>query len=190
MAETQTYSFTLVIAGADVRRADVVDALYEAGCSDALFGARGAVHLGEFDRAASSFAQAVTSAIEQVEFVRPLRVLRVEPDELVSASAIAERVGRTRESVRLLIEGKRGPGDFPAPVAWVDAKTRLWRWSDVARWLRDTHGEEVPVGEGAEFLAALNAALDLRARVPELATPAERRAVAEVLRDDIDLLSA
>jgi hypothetical protein len=122
--------------------------------------------------------------------VRPLRVLRVEPDELVSASAIAERVGRTRESVRLLIEGRRGSGDFPAPVAWVDAKTRLWRWSDVARWLREAHGEDVPVGEGAEFLAALNAALELRARVPGLVTVAERRAVAGVLREDVDLLSA
>jgi hypothetical protein len=190
MAEPVTHSFTLVIAGADLSRADVVDALFEAGCSDALFGARGAVQLGEFDRAASSFAQAVTSTIGQVESVRPLRVLRVEPDELVSASAIAERVGRTRESVRLLIEGKRGLGDFPAPVAWVDAKTRLWRWSDVARWLRDTHGEDVPVGEGAEFVAALNAALEVRARAPGLVTPAERRAIAGVLRDDVDLLSA
>ena len=190
MAETQTYSFTLVVAGADLSRADVVDALYEAGCSDALFGARGAVQLGEFDRAASSFAQAVTSAIEQIESVRPLRVLRVEPDELVSASAIAERVGRTRESVRLLIEGKRGPGDFPTPVAWVDAKTRLWRWSDVARWLREAHGLAVRTGEGAEFVAALNAALEVRARVPGLVTAAERHAVAGVLRGDVDLLSA
>ena len=190
MAETQTYSFTLVIAGADLSRADVVDALYEAGCSDALFGARGAVQLGEFDRMAPSLAEAVTSAIEQVESVRPLQVLRVEPDELVSTTAIAERVGRTRESIRLLIEGKRGAGGFPTPVAWVDAKTRLWRWSDVARWLREAHGEDVSVGEGAEFLAALNAALEVRARVPGLGTPAERHAVANVLRDDVDLRSA
>ncbi len=189
MSEPGTFSFTLVIAGADLSRPDVIDGLYEAGCSDALFGTRGPVQLGEFDRMAPSLAEAVTNAIEQVESVRPLQVLRVEPDELVSATAIAERAGRTRESVRLLIEGKRGAGDFPTPVAWVDAKTRLWRWSDVARWLREAHGEEVSVGEGAEFLAALNAALEVRARVPGLGTP-ERRAVAKVLRDDVDLLSA
>lgn len=190
MSEPGTFSFTLVIAGADLSRADMVDALYEAGCSDALFGTRGPVQLGEFDRAALSLAEAVTSAIEQVESVRPLQVLRVEPDELVSATAIAERVGRTRESVRLLIEGKRGSGGFPTPVAWVDAKTRLWRWSDVARWLREAHGLAVPTGEGAEFVAALNAALEVRAHAPGLVTPAERRAIAGVLRDDIDLLSA
>ena len=190
MSEPGTFSFTLVMAGADLSRADVVDGLYEAGCSDALFGTRGPVQLGEFDRMAPSLAEAVTSAIEQVESVRPLQVLRVEPDELVSATAIAERVGRTRESIRLLIEGKRGAGGFPTPVAWVDAKTRLWRWSDVARWLREAHGEDVSVGEGAEFLAALNAALEVRARVPGLGTPAERNAVANVLRDDVDLRSA
>jgi hypothetical protein len=122
--------------------------------------------------------------------VRPLRVMRVEPDELVSASASATRTGRSRESVRLLVEGKRGPGGFPAPVAWVDAKTRLWRWSDVARWMREAHGEAVSAADGAEFLAALNAALEVRARVPGLVTPTERRAVAGLLRNDIDLLSA
>ena len=190
MAETRTCSFTLVIDGTDLGRADVVEALYEVGCRDALFGSRGPVHLGEFDREAPSLAEAVTSAIEQVESVPQLRVLRVEPDEFVSASAIAERTGRTRESVRLLVEGKRGPGGFPAPVAWVDAKTRLWRWSDVARWLSDALGDAVAAGDGAEFLAALNAALELRARVPGLGTAAERGAVAELLRGPADLLSA
>ena len=190
MAETGTYSFTLVIEGTDLTPPDVIDALYEAGCRDALFGSRGPIQLGEFDREASSLAEAVMGAIEQVESVRPLRVVRVEPDELVSASAIAARAGRTRESVRLLVEGRRGPGGFPAPVACVDAKTRLWRWSDVARWLRDVLGDGVPAGEGAAFLAALNAALELRARVSALETAAERRAVAGVLRGEAVLHSA
>ena len=184
-----TYTFTLVAEGADLTSGEIVDALYEAGCGDALFGSRGAVHFGEFDREAPSLAEAVVSAIQQMESVAPLRVVRVEPDELVSATAIAERTGRTRESVRLLIEGRRGPSGFPSPVAWVDAKTRLWRWSDVVRWFRDAMGKDIEQGEGADFLAALNAALELRDRAAELTAPAERATLARVIREEVELLS-
>ncbi|MGH3751148.1 MAG: hypothetical protein ACRDRP_00345 [Pseudonocardiaceae bacterium] len=46
------------------------------------------------------------------------RVLRVQADDdWLTASEIAERAGRSRQSVALLARGERGPGDFPAPVA-------------------------------------------------------------------------
>src|SRR4051812_45203237 len=131
---TRRYSFTLLLDGPDVTSETVLDDLYEAGCDDAVFGARDAQQYGEFDREGTSLAAAITSAIRDVESVAGLRVIHVEPEEFVSATAIAQRTDRTRESVRLLIEGKRGPGAFPPPLAWVDAKTRLWRWSDVAEW--------------------------------------------------------
>ncbi|MGH3684635.1 MAG: hypothetical protein ACRDSM_06205 [Pseudonocardiaceae bacterium] len=45
------------------------------------------------------------------------RVPRVEADgDWLSASEIAARVGRSRQSVALLARGERGPGDFPAPL--------------------------------------------------------------------------
>ncbi|MDX6299926.1 MAG: hypothetical protein QOF53_1140, partial [Nocardioidaceae bacterium] len=44
-----------------------------------------------------------------------LEVLHVDPDELVWASEIAERTGRTRQSVDQLIKAQRGPGGFPIP---------------------------------------------------------------------------
>ncbi len=177
----RAYGFMLVVEGADLVREDILDKLFEAGCDDALFGVRGHLQFGEFERQARSLSEAVIGAIEQVESVLPLRVVRIQPEELVSASAIAQRTGRSRESVRLLVEGKRGPGGFPAPVAWVDAKTRLWRWSDVARWFREALGEGLDAGEGADFLAALNAALELRNRAARLAKPEEREALAVLL---------
>ncbi len=180
----RAHSFTLLLSGPDVTEESVVNALYEAGCGDALFGQRDSIQYADFDRKAASLAAAVSSAIEQVESVPGMQALRVEPDELVTATVIAERVGRTRESVRLLIEGKRGPGGFPAPIAWVDAKTRLWQWSDVARWFSESLGRETPLGEGAEFLAAVNAALDLRNRTPKLSSADERSAVARLVEGD------
>jgi hypothetical protein len=180
----RTHSFTLLLAGPDVTEESVVDALFEAGCGDALFGRRDSVQYADFDRKSESLAAAVSLAIEEVESVPGMRVLRVEPDELVTATVIAERVGRTREGVRLLIEGKRGPGGFPAPLAWVDAKTRLWQWSDVARWFGERLGRETPLAEGAEFLAAVNAALELRNRIPRLSGADELSAVARLVDRD------
>ena len=82
------YSFTLLLRGANPL--DHLDALYDAGCDDAIFGERDGVWFAEFDRERESLVDAVSSAINDVESAVPaLQVARVEPDELVSASEIA-----------------------------------------------------------------------------------------------------
>ena len=110
------HEFTLVIEG-DLSDEGVARALFEAGCDDATFGVIDGVGYGEFLRAAPSFSEAVLSAVRQVESVPSLRVRPVEPDDIVTMAEIAERLDRTRESVRLLIAGRRGPGGFPPPVS-------------------------------------------------------------------------
>lgn len=165
-------TFTLLLRGANPL--EHLDALFEAGCGDAIFGEREGTYFAEFDREAPSLADAIASAIDQVEGAVPgLKVVRVEPDELVNAAAIATRTGRSRESIRLLIDHRRGPGDFPAPVGWLSPKTRLWRWSDVACWFAAWCGERFSV-EDALFIATLNAALDVRGHVG-LVTRADAR---------------
>lgn len=158
-----TYQFTLVIDG-DVE--GHLDELFEVGCDDASFGEVDGVPFVDFSREATGLAQAVSSAIAGVEKVDGLRVARVEPDDLVTIAEIAGRLGRTRESVRLLVTGARGPGDFPAPLTHLRTRSRLWRWSDVAAWASQLGPDEAA---HARFLAALNAALELRSKVPELA---------------------
>jgi predicted DNA-binding transcriptional regulator AlpA len=148
------YTFTLILDGEPD-----LDALYEAGCDDATFGEVDDVHYAEFARQASSLADAVLSAIHDVESVGCLRALRVEPDDLVTAAEIAKRLGRTRESVRLLIAGRRGSGDFPPPVSHLRSRTRLWRWSDVAAWAKQLTPEQE---HEARLLATANAVLELR----------------------------
>jgi hypothetical protein len=54
--------------------------------------------------------------------------VRVDQD-LVSVSDIAHRVGRTRESVRLLADGRRGRGGFPAPSGSSAGGPGSWPWS-------------------------------------------------------------
>ena len=177
------HAFTLILDGLVVADETTLDALYEAGASDALFGQRDMIQFADFDREAGDLVGAITSAIEQVESVEGIRVLRVEPEDLVSASAIAERTGRTRESVRLLIEGERGPGEFPPPVAWVDAKTRLWHWSDVANWFSDKFDQRVDDVDDAQLIAALNASLETRNRLATLERTEHRVAVAHIVAD-------
>ncbi len=167
----KSFNFTLIFEGLDELTEEVVEALYEAGCDDALFGERSATPFGEFDREAVNFSNAVLSAIRCVESAVPsLRVVRVEPDDLVSLTVIADRTGRTRESVRLLASGKRGPGGFPEPLAWIDANTRVWQWSNVAIWFKEKMAEDVKLDAGApQFIAALNGTLEARRQISSLA---------------------
>ena len=170
------HEFTLVFHGGPDDA--IVDALFEAGCDDATLGEVDGVGYADFIREAPSFGEALRSAIEQVESVAGLMVSRVEPDDLVTLSEIAQRLGRSRESVRLLAAGERGPGDFPAPVSHLKARTRLWRWSEVAGWAK-RHDQPIDLG-AATTIAAINAALTLRQTLGKLAPP-ERKLVSSLV---------
>lgn len=123
---------------------------------------------------AKSLAAAMIEVILITEAAVPeIMVRRAEADPLLAMREIAERVGRTVESVRLCITGQRGPGDFPAPETH-----RLWRWSQVAAW----YGIEDPVlAEAGPTTRAVNGWLALRETVPELA-PDPRALLAALTR--------
>lgn len=152
------HEFTLIVAG-DLTDEAVVDALYEAGCDDATVGVIDGVGIVSFIRESSSLTDAVTSAIADVESVPGLRVRRVEPDDVVTMAEIAERLDRSRESVRLLIAGERGPGTFPPPVSHARTRMRLWRWSEVADWADVLTIDE---RQDAQMIALANALLEAR----------------------------
>ncbi len=102
MTTATTHEFSLILSGEMTD--GIADALYGAGCDDALVSVQCGVPYVDFDRDSDSFEEAVLTAIRDVERVG-LQVLRVEPDDLVSASEIARRTERTRESIRLLSQG-------------------------------------------------------------------------------------
>lgn len=159
---TSTHTFLLVLDGLNPSDDAVEDALFEAGCDDAMLSFRGTTALLEFDREASSLEEAVLSAFRDLE-ASGLNsvVLRVEPDDLVSASEISRRAGASREGVRLWHEGERGPGSFPPPVASVGTNTMLWSWAEVSNWLLENDKlDNYTVVENARFLARLNALLN------------------------------
>jgi len=160
----KTYEFTLVLSGFEELTDELEDRLFEAGCDDAVLGIRDQTPYLDFDRESGSATEAVLSAIEAAERSGlGIEVRRVEPDDLVSAAEIGGRTGRSRESIRLLATGKRGPGGFPRPVSGLKRRTRLWRWSEVADWLSNHElADETAELELARAIAAVNGALDLR----------------------------
>lgn len=85
-------------------------------------------------------------------------------DDAVTMLDIARRAGRTRASVRMLINGQRGPGGFPRPSLVTTGGEKVWDWPDVAAWLRDRLGlvVDVPPHEltTADRLLAARAALE------------------------------
>jgi hypothetical protein len=170
------YQFRLILSGITDLTPEVCDALYEAGCDDAGLAMSEGVAFLEFDREAGSFREALLSAVADAETAgHGIQVVRVEPDELVTISRIAERAGRTREHIRQLVVGLRGSGRFPPPVGKLNGRpgrsTPIWRWTDVAQWLQNAGllaEEAQPVAETLDrgaLIAALNALLELRRHV-------------------------
>ena len=155
------HHFTLIVDGPDLQDDALIDTVFEAGCDDAAIGLIDGIQYVDFDREAASLDQAVLSAVADLERIDGVHVVRIADAGLVSMADIATRIGRTREGVRLLITGARGPGGFPPPITDPRSRYRLWRWSDAALWLTRSLGEELAVADD-EILAAYNAGLELR----------------------------
>ena len=164
------WTFRLTLAGIALTD-DELDVLFKAGCDDATFSLeRDGTVLGFFDREAEAQEDAVLSAIHNAESADiGARVLWVtQDDDWLTASEIAKRVGRTRQSIGLLVRGDRGPGGFPAPVARHGSPNPLWSWTEVEAWfgryepaaVRNRGSKLTP-----DFLAELNDRLDLRERL-------------------------
>lgn len=119
---------------------DELNVLFEAGLSDAGFEGS----LIDVDRDAPTLLDAVRSAAEQIRTVPGLRAVGLENQDAVTLSDAAQRLGRrTTESLRLLAEGKRGPGGFPRPL--VDTgNVRVYSWAEIVTWLHEALGEDTP----------------------------------------------
>lgn len=109
-----------------------------------------------FEREAASFLDAVLDAITEVIDLGfdPLAV----EDELVSMADIAQRTGRSRQSVSMLVSGQRGPGGFPHPVAGY-VRSPLWHWADVSTWFENDASGRWSFEDRTRTIASINGAL-------------------------------
>lgn len=146
------YTFTVVL---DRRPTDLeLDALFEVGSDDAAFGIEQSMSIAQFDREADTLADAIASAVHDLESVG-LVPLRIIDEDLVTLADIANRIGQSRESVRRYVTGERGPGGFPPPANPAREGTIFYRWSEVAPWIRNRLAINVPDFDPALVVANL-----------------------------------
>ncbi|HET8661390.1 MAG TPA: hypothetical protein VFM55_20630 [Micromonosporaceae bacterium] len=117
-----------------------------------------------FERAEPDLAGAVASAVRDAE-AAGLRPVRLVDDDWVTLADIADRVGRSREAVRLWALGRVGPAGFPPPVN-PGRDTLFYSWAEVSPWLRDRLA--VPAPGSDPVLVAAGLAVRLRALAPRV----------------------
>lgn len=138
---------------------DELDLLYEAGFDDSapvLANGSGEIWV---TREAPTLAAAIVSVVADAERAG-FQVVALEDEDIVSLKTVAQRVGRTYESVRLLAHGRRGPGGFP-PVT--GDRWALVSWTAAARWFRQYDGTDVTSTERDRIIAAADHLLRARA---------------------------
>lgn len=168
------YELTLKFAIPEALDASALEErLFEAGCDDALLGTghRGRVALA-FARAATSAAEALDSAMRDVQRALPqARLIEAEPD-LVGVSDIAELFGFSRQNMRKLVHTH--PESFPLPLH--EGRTSLWHLADVLEWFEaEQHRAVDPdLRDVARACMAVNVAREA-ARVDGSSAQAERR---------------
>lgn len=122
------YEFTLTFSLPEGDAEQYLDALFEAGCDDALIGTgqTGSIAL-DFIRDSESATVAVESAIANVKTAIPdTELIEVKPD-LVGLTDVAKILNCSRQNVRKYMNTYP---DFPKPIH--TGKTLLWHLSDLA----------------------------------------------------------
>ncbi len=88
--QAETFEFSLELAGIGEITEDVENALYEAGCSDALLGMQNGLIFLDFSRKATSLLKAIMEAIKSVEHagIAGLHVAKVRPPHMSTIEMI------------------------------------------------------------------------------------------------------
>lgn len=163
----ETFEFSIIASGLDPEAEDFETRFFEAGCDDATISLQKGHIILDFAREASSFDDAIRSAIADVERAGAI-VDHVEPDTLVNLSDIAARVGVTRAAVSNYARGDRGEA-FPAPVRRVTTDAALYDWVEVAAWFQHRGAVTEQVYQNAVIVREVNTDLDHQHRERQLA---------------------
>lgn len=155
------HDFALVVGGVPELTMEVEDALFEAGCDDATLSIQYGLLYMEFSRKTRSLKDALISAIRDVQKAGVgAVVLRVDECNLVTASDIARRMGRSRQLVHQYMTGERGPGAFPPPECHLADRAPLWAWCAVSCWLVQNNLIRAEESWNAEVVKAINQVLE------------------------------
>jgi len=71
------HHFTLIVDGPDLQDDTLFDAVFEAGCGDAAIGRIDGIQYVDFDREAEDFNDAILSAVDDLEKLDGVEVVRI-----------------------------------------------------------------------------------------------------------------
>lgn len=187
----RTFVFTLVVDGVPRTSEAMLEQVRTFGLEDTVIERRGGLLYFSFVREAQTPEAALDRAIAEIELsVSRTRVVKVL-DDLLTIEEVGRRVGLPGGLLEPLSEDDMA--SFPAPEGLTHSGTRLWRWSQVWRWLMVT-GQPVFEGIGeplpTELIYERNRRFDGALRVadepldtlkpPERLDPAESAAAQAV----------
>lgn len=160
MARTRSeYEFRLILDGLEDVDDDMVGRLISSGCDDALFGRSNGEIFAAFCREASSFEEAVMSAIMDIRKAKiGVTGFRLDNRDLVTQADIGRRIGKTKQAVSRYVNGRNRIKGFPAPA--VASKDPLYQWAEVASWLQKANLLDETVARAAETRHAVYTALE------------------------------
>ncbi len=152
------YTFTLKfsLSESDVAPEQHIQALYAAGCDDALIGIgqHGRIAL-DFTRSAKSAFSAVSSALRDVRKAIPGVVLVEASPDFVGLTDVADIVGFTRQNMRKLMLGNIAT----FPIAVHEGKPALWHLANVLLWLKEQQAR--PIDAALMEVATANMAVNI-----------------------------
>jgi hypothetical protein len=142
-----SYSFVLNfnLPRGDEDPGQYLDALYEAGCDDALVGVghRGMIGL-DFTRSASSAEEALRSAVRDVQRAIPgANLVQVGPD-LVGLTEMAEIFSFSRQNMRKYATGKSSLAHTSFPTPTVIGEPSLWHLAEIVSWFQRNTEKTLP----------------------------------------------
>ncbi len=158
--ELPIYEFTATLDR--VPKEEDYDRLFDAGLDDTTPETRDGRGVLNVAREAKSLGAAIVSVVEQAGHAG-FTVVGIDEEDLVSLKTIAGRLGRSYESVRLIAQGKRGPGGFPAPLSgdgWA-----LYSWANVSAWFLIHYSTASSVTDDERLIAAADHLLRARTLV-------------------------
>lgn len=133
-----TYTFTLILEGVNEPSEELENTLFEAGCNDALLHFRNGNAFLTFDRAAGSYKDAVFSAVKDVESAGNIKILSIEPRDLMSINQIAEYTGLSRQYLNKLLKGGiLSTTPPPHPYSNILKRNSLWSFREILEWLAE-----------------------------------------------------
>ena len=132
-----------------------LDALFEAGCDDALpgIGLKGSISLA-FSREGISAFEATKSALLDVRKAIPHAMIEGGLPYLMNLSDLANEFGFSKQNMSKYARGESKLGTMPSPI--IASKTSFWIAAEVAIWLSESDVIELSTERKDTFMTIWN----------------------------------